>query len=283
MSDLLLCTDLDRTLIPNGPQSESPHARDYFYQLVKQQHVTLAYVTGRDRQLVEDAIREYSLPVPDYVIADVGSSIYKVTDNDWQQLSVWQQKISSDWNRYSAEQITGLLNTFTELRLQESSRQNSFKISYYVDPEIDNILLAEKILSALKQYGIEANIIWSIDELKAAGLLDILPATANKRHAIEFLMEYLGFSYAQTVFAGDSGNDIDVMVSPVNSVLVANASDDVKQAALQQAKEYNQLNSLYIAHGCDFPVQMNGNYSAGILEGVMYYLPELKHQLGNYL
>ena len=27
---LLLCTDLDRTLIPNGPQPESPRARAAF-------------------------------------------------------------------------------------------------------------------------------------------------------------------------------------------------------------------------------------------------------------
>ena len=46
---LLLCTDLDRTLIPNGPQPESPGARDRFAALAGSPHVVLAYVTGRHR------------------------------------------------------------------------------------------------------------------------------------------------------------------------------------------------------------------------------------------
>ncbi len=72
---LLLCTDLDRTLIPNGAQPESPQARGRFNGLVRQPHITLVFVTGRDRGLVEQAIGEYGLPSPEFVIADAGSSI----------------------------------------------------------------------------------------------------------------------------------------------------------------------------------------------------------------
>ena len=36
---LLLCTDLDRTLIPNGPQPESPGARAHFATLAAEQLV----------------------------------------------------------------------------------------------------------------------------------------------------------------------------------------------------------------------------------------------------
>ena len=52
---LLLCTDLDRTLIPNGDQPESDHAREYFKKLSEHSEVTLVYVTGRHQQLVEQA------------------------------------------------------------------------------------------------------------------------------------------------------------------------------------------------------------------------------------
>ena len=47
MNRLLLCTDLDRTLIPNGTQPESPRARELFKRLVSHEEVTLVYVTGR--------------------------------------------------------------------------------------------------------------------------------------------------------------------------------------------------------------------------------------------
>ena len=45
---LLLCTDLDRTLIPNGPQPESAQAREHFARFAAHPQVTLAYVSGRD-------------------------------------------------------------------------------------------------------------------------------------------------------------------------------------------------------------------------------------------
>ncbi|MFW6379199.1 MAG: HAD family hydrolase, partial [Guyparkeria sp.] len=83
MSDLLVCTDLDRTLIPNGRQPESSDARDLFRQLVERPEVTLAYVSGRDRRLLESAIAEFALPTPDFAIGDVGTTIYRIDDGEW--------------------------------------------------------------------------------------------------------------------------------------------------------------------------------------------------------
>jgi len=79
MRQLLLCTDLDRTLIPNGEQAESPRAKELFERLVGREEVTLAYVTGRHRGLIEQAIQEYDLPLPDFAIGDVGTTIYQVS------------------------------------------------------------------------------------------------------------------------------------------------------------------------------------------------------------
>ena len=73
--NLLVCTDLDRTLLPNGPQPESPRARRLFHRLAERPEVTIAYVTGRDRQLLLDAISSYDLPWPDYAVGDVGANI----------------------------------------------------------------------------------------------------------------------------------------------------------------------------------------------------------------
>ena len=65
-----------------------------------------------------------------------------------------------------------------------------------------------------------------------------------------------------------------VMASEIPSVLVANAHDDVKQEATRLAKQNNQQDAIYIARG-NF-LGMNGNYSAGILEGVTHYNPEVE-------
>jgi len=269
---LLLCTDLDRTLLPNGPQAESSGARDKFRQLALQPGVTLVYVTGRDRKLVEDAIDEYRLPQPDYVIADVGSTIYEIQQHDWRHLDKWQQEISPDWAGRSHDDMHSLFSSSLLLKLQEDTKQNTYKLSYYVPLGADHETLMSEMHSSLVNMKIRASLIWSIDELAGTGLLDVLPASANKRHAIEFLMKQLGFDLSNTVFAGDSGNDLAVLTSPIRSVLVANASADVRDEAKQMALNLGEMDALYFAHG-GF-LGMNGNYSGGILEGVAHYMPE---------
>ena len=102
---LLLCTDLDRTLLPNGPEPESAGARGRFNKLVARTGVTLVYVTGRDQVLVEQAVNEYQLAQPDYVIADVGSTIYEIQEDGWHHWTKWEQEISPDWEGRSHDDI----------------------------------------------------------------------------------------------------------------------------------------------------------------------------------
>mgnify|MGYP001063680999 CR=1 FL=1 len=96
MNRHLLCTDLDRTLIPNGVQPESPGARETFRRLVGRDDVQLAYVSGRHRELIELAIAEYDLPQPDFVIADVGSTLYQVEAGRWRRREAWDERIARE-------------------------------------------------------------------------------------------------------------------------------------------------------------------------------------------
>lgn len=271
---LLLCTDLDRTLIPNGPQSESSMARRYFSALVNRPEVQLAYVSGRHINLVQDAIRNYELPVPDFLIGDVGTTIYQLSDkNNWQKLRQWDAHIAQDWGRFSHEDIKTMLADIDLLRPQEFHKQNDYKLSYYLPLKIDHSSPEQEIRKRFDKAGIKANLIWSLDEPAGVGLLDILPASASKLHAIEALMEIQGYTEANTLFSGDSGNDIEVLASSIASILVANSQPEVKALALKLAKQNDCLAQLYIAKG-DF-AGMNGNYSAGILEGVVHYFPQV--------
>lgn len=278
MTKLLLCTDLDRTLIPNGPQAESAIARKWFNQLTQRVEVSLVYVTGRDKSLILQAIKNYQLPVPDFVVADVGSTIYRIENNDWHHIEQWDDEIANDWNGKSNKYLQELLKNYPELRIQEYSRQKPHKLSYFVPLYMDQDRVRNEINSCFKNDNIQTNLIWSVDEAANIGLLDILPMSANKKHAIEFLMNLYHFSLDETIFAGDSGNDISVMASPIHSVLVANASDEVKKMAIQRASMNNESKTLYIAKGNYFG--MNGNYCAGVLEGVMHYMPIVKEWLG---
>ncbi len=272
MRRFLLCTDLDRTLIPNGQLPESPASRGLFMRLIDREESTLAYVTGRHRALIEEAISVFDLPQPDFVIADVGTTIYHVGTSGWKQWDEWDEQIAPDWRGLENEKLYQILKVYPELKLQEKEKQNRHKLSFYIPLETDVQGLVREMEIRLNHAGIKSNLIWSIDEEKGVGLLDVLPASANKLHAIRFLMEKNGFYHENTVFAGDSGNDLDVLLSDIPSVLVANAGPEVR---IQATNADN--NTYYVAKG-DY-LGMNGNYSAGILEGVAHYLPDVDQWL----
>lgn len=264
---ILLATDLDRTLLPNGSEPESPLARARFRRLVGRPEVRLVYVTGRHRELVEAAIEAYDLPRPDFVIADVGTSVHALQGRTWRLADDWQQTIARDWNGRSREDLAALIGAPPGLRLQEAAKQAACKLSYYVAPMPNPGVLLDRVRRPLEAAGVRANLVWSVDEATATGLLDVLPASADKRQALDFLRTRLGIPMARTVFAGDSGNDMSVLVSGIPSVLVANAPPTVRAEAAARA----EAASLYLARGGLFG--MNGNYSAGILEGVAHFLP----------
>ena len=268
MRRLLLCTDLDRTLIANGAQPAAKGALALFRQLVRREDVTLAYVSGRHRALIEQAMLDFDLPEPAFVIADVGSTIYQVSPTGWQPNDAWDAHIAPDWHGLTHDDLGRLLAIFPALQLQPREKQNRHKLSYHVALAEDSPSLMRAVDARLKEAHIKANLVWSIDEPASVGLFDVLPASANKLHAIRFLMQQQGYQEEDTLFAGDSGNDLDVLLSGIPAVLVANADPQVKSLVVAANPD-----TLYVAQGGY--LGMNGNYSAGILEGVAHYHPAL--------
>jgi hydroxymethylpyrimidine pyrophosphatase-like HAD family hydrolase len=110
MKQLLLCSDLDRTLIPNGSAPESAQARPLFNLLAAHPKFRLAYVTGRDKKLVEQAIGAFNLPEPEFVIGDVGTTLYHLIDGQWISNRRWRKIIGRDWEGYSHEDIISWLH-----------------------------------------------------------------------------------------------------------------------------------------------------------------------------
>jgi len=270
MKPLLLCTDLDRTLIPNGDEAESPDARRLFAQCVASGRVKLAYVSGRNLALIKQAMTEWHLPLPDIAIADVGSTIYRREQHGWRQWQAWDDEISGDWAGMSCMELHHLLDDISPLRIQEQNNLNRHKLSYYLPLETDPAPVLAAVEARLAHHSIRANLIWSVDaHCHRASLLDVLPAKANKLHAIRFLMQQDGFDAGHTLFAGDSGNDLDVLLSEIPSVLVANGDAETRRAVAQAASSSHQV---YVASGG--LMGMNGCYSAGILEGLVHYHPD---------
>jgi HAD superfamily hydrolase (TIGR01484 family) len=270
--DVFLCSDLDRTILPNGAQPESPQARPALRTVASHPQLMLAYVSGRHEQLLREAIQDYAIPQPDYAIGDVGTSIYRVKNDKWEALPDWAHAIAVDWNGAKHRDLRAMFADLDVLSLQETEKQNTFKLSYYTPVAFDRKGILEEMQQRLIRQHVEASLIWSVDEAAGVGLLDVLPASATKLHAVEFLMQLLEFNDANTVFAGDSGNDLPVLTSgKLQAVLVRNAHPDVVAEAREELAKIDATDKLYVAQG-GF-LGMNGNYSAGVLEGLAHFIP----------
>ena len=79
---------------------------------------------------MDAAIAEYEIPLPAYVIGDVGSTIYWRDGGRWAPWTQWNEAIAPCWNGYTGPQLAGLFEDLEELRLQEPDKQNTYKLSY---------------------------------------------------------------------------------------------------------------------------------------------------------
>jgi HAD superfamily hydrolase (TIGR01484 family) len=269
---LLLCSDLDGTLIPDGRAPESPNARPLFRRLARHPGVCLAYATGRDPALVDRALEETGLPEPRLLLGDVGSSIYIRADGRWVLVEDYWAHIAADWRGRLAADVIGLLQDVAGLSPQEPAKQAPFKASFYAAPGADARAVIAEARVRLDRQALQSSVIWSVDADGRTGLLDVLPASADKRQAIRFLRDWLSAPPGRTVFAGDSGNDLAVLGTEIPSVLVGNAEPSVRAAARAAARAAGYPDRLYLASGGYR--EMNGNYAAGVLEGLVHFVPE---------
>lgn len=234
---ILICTDLDRTLLPNGAAPESQAARGRFAAVASRPEVSLAYVTGRHRALVEEAIEQYSLPLPQFMIGDVGTTIYELEGDVWRLSSSWSSELTTVWTPAIRAELARRLREIPELRPQEESKQGEFKLSFYTPSGVEPEGWRGEVERRLAELGSEVRLVSSLDETSREGLLDVLPRQAGKLPAMEFLIQQLGMRRTRTLFAGDSGNDMEVLTSNIPAVLVLNAAEEIRRQAQMEAAD----------------------------------------------
>jgi len=268
MTPFLLATDLDRTLLPNGPAPDDGGISALFSALAKTEHI-LAYVTGRNLAMVHDAQKQYGIPTPDYLIAEVGTRMFRQVEGALVPDEGWIDYVAQREPSWDRDKITKAIGTEQELSLQEPEVQNRFKISYYLPAHAHKGAALAHINKALAHVPVDANVVWSVDPLKNnVGLIDVLPKTATKATALEFLRVQEKLEKKDVIYCGDSGNDILPLTQCYNSILVKNAPEDVQQSVRKIVEEKGCAARLYVAVGKN---GRNGNYASGILEGLRHF------------
>jgi sucrose-6F-phosphate phosphohydrolase len=262
----ILATDLDRTLLPNGSWPEDPGAIDLFNELTQKHDVLVVYVTGRNLNLAENAIREYGVRYPHVLIGDVGTSIRKYQQGQWQPHAGWDAHVKQSSPRWNADAVRNAVAGVDGLSEQEREHCSPFKQSYYVEHDKNDVIL--KAVDERVKGKYDEVIVYSFDSQSGKGLLDFLPQSATKQTALEYIADEFGANRADVVFCGDSGNDVFPLTAGFSGVLVRNA-DEQLVARVKQASAANPELKVYFAKG-SFK-NLNGYYTSGVIEGAYHY------------
>ena len=262
----ILATDLDRTLLPNGSWPPDSGAIDLFNKLTEKHDVLVVYVTGRNLNLAENAIREYGIRYPHVLIGDVGTSIRKYEQGEWKPDGGWDAHVKQSSPRWNAEAIRSVVAGVDGLSEQEREHCSPFKQSYYVDHDRNEAIL--KAVDERVKGKYDEVIVYSFDSQSGKGLLDFLPQSATKQTALEYIANEFGANKTDVVFCGDSGNDVFPLTAGFSGVLVRNA-DDQLVANVKQVSKANPELKVYFAKG-NFK-GLNGYYTSGVIEGAYHY------------
>ena len=237
-----------------------------FNELTEQQGVLVVYVTGRNLSLTERAIEEFGVRFPDVLCGDVGTTIRKRENGGWTFDHGWAAHVRRSSPRWDAAAVRDAVAGVDGVREQEGEHLNQFKQSYYVDLEKQDAVLER--VNGLVAGKFDEVIVYSVDVPAHKGLIDVLPNSATKQTALEYVAEEYEMPKEQVVFCGDSGNDIFPLTAGFAGVLVRNA-DDQLVANVRNAMADNPKLKVYFAKG-GFK-GLSGYYTSGVIEGAYHY------------
>jgi len=258
----LIASDIDGTLIPHEPDESTNLDISAFNKAIESNNtVFFAYVTGRHLELALDGINKFNLKIPDIFVCDVGTSIYDKKGSRWLPDEKYRQIMEDSWGGFSREYIAEALKNVKGLEEQEEEKLKEFKQSYYLPMGSEKTVI-QKINEILSPKNIKTSIIYSVDEKKNIGLLDILPKNASKDSALKYLQNRLEINADNVVYAGDSGNDIEAFLSGYKAIVVKNTITEVVREVVERSKEKNLESKIYFTEK---------KHSAGVLEGLRYF------------
>lgn len=241
-TSLILATDLDGTFA-GGTAEERRELQKALRELPG---ARLLYVTGRTVDATRRLMSELDLPIPDVLIADVGTTV--VRGSDLEPVAEVEAELDATWP--GAELIRERLEGVGGI--EEQDVHVARRVGYWLrEGEMDEVLsrMADR-LDGL-----------SLDLVGSAGVyIDVLPAGVNKGTTLRRVLEWLERGHVDVVVAGDSLNDLALLEAGFAGVVVGNCEQGLRDRVCE-------LEHLYMARG---------EGAAGILEGLRHlgWLPK---------
>lgn len=230
-----LATDLDGTFL-GGTEAERAKLYDFIEE--NKDLIALIFVTGRDVPFIRNLIDNKLVPKPDFIIADVGTTV--VNTHDYLPLKEIQDWIDSLW--LGDEKARELMQIHPHL--EEQKIYGGKRVSYFYSEE-------DKARAAAADA-----IIAGFDAVFSANLyFDILPKGVKKGPTLLKLIDILDLNAETVLTAGDTLNDLSLFETGLKSVAVGNSEDLLKE-------ELSRLENVYLA---------KGHGAAGIEESIRYF------------
>jgi sucrose-6F-phosphate phosphohydrolase len=259
----MLASDMDGTVIPMEVTPERGEEIASFKRAVRNTtDLVLAYVTGRDLGLALKGIRQHSLPTPDILVCDVGTSVYHRASAGFLKDQDYVKLMEEARGGLDVRDVRHEMVRIPELLLQPDDRQTESKLSYHLTPESDHTSILQSVNEVLGELGGKLQAVYSVGAPHGRGLLDLLPSGVAKDFAVRYLQEYTGLDTEHLVYAGDSGNDLAAMLAGFKVIVVGNATPGLKEELTHRSQDLGILDRLYFAENY---------YVAGVMEGCRHF------------
>jgi sucrose-phosphate synthase len=232
-------SDLDQNLLGDKIALKS------FAKLIRENRKCISFgiATGRTLNSALQVIRRNKIPQPDVLITSLGTEIYYAPNLIGD--AAWTRHIDHMWD---PKNIHRVLRELPGLRLQPRSERSKYKLSYYIDPEIAPD--KDEIRRLLHQNEQTANVVFSFGQF-----LDITPIRASKGLALRWFCEQWDIPLENTLTAGGSGADEDMMRGNTLAVVVANRHEE-------ELSELSDIEKIYFA---------GQPFASGIMEAIEHY------------
>ncbi len=238
VSDRIIVCDVDGTL------TGDEEALEKLLRLLSETKVSvgLGVATGRHIRSTIKVLKEWNVPMPDFLITSVGTQIHygpkPVEDTSW------ARQIEYRWD---PEGVRDAMSHFGGLKLQPRDAQSIHKISYFADPKKAPSI--RQMRSHLRKLCLHCNLVYS-----HGMFLDLLPIRASKGGALRYFADRWGVPLERILVAGDSGNDIEMLVGDTLGVVVGNFSPELKKLRGREKVHF-----------------ASGHHANGIIEGIEHY------------
>ena len=189
-----LFVELDLSLL--GDEESLKRLTRTVYRLRKS--VLFGITTGRRLDDALATLRKHRIPQPDVLISGQGTEIHYAPNLTHD--SNWERHINHLW---TPGQVRKALRDIPGLALQPKKYLSHFKLSYYIDT---NIIGEQEIRQLLQRADQAVNVFVSFEQY-----LDVLPVRASKGLALRWCAEHLDFPLENTMVAGVTGADADML------------------------------------------------------------------------